>query len=235
MITNADARQLLEDERRRLDRIRRALRDEHLHRGAEADSVGELTQIDQHQADVGTEVFEREKELSLIDRVETDLAEVFAAIRRVDRDEYGTCQTCGSEVGDERLRAMPATRFCVEHQTLWELARMTLAEPGGEMPGEKSPSIDEVVESIALRNLDLLPADDELGEPTPVGPEEAAIHVVTDRGHRGVMSTSEIEDAEAAEADEQAFERRQAESMEAVARADAAALARDEEQLDAGV
>jgi RNA polymerase-binding transcription factor DksA len=225
---------LLEDERHRLESIRRLLREEHLEREPEEESFGELSPIDQHQADVGSEVFEHEKELSLVERVETDLAEVDAAIRRLDRGDYGACQTCGRPVPDDRLRAVPATRFCLEHQTFWELARMTLAEPAGPMPGERGVSIDELIELAAMFNLDLLPRDDELGAEDEVGPEEAAIHVVTGRGDRVDMSAAEIEQAEAAEADEQAREREQAESAEAEMRADAEVVAREEEQLEAG-
>jgi RNA polymerase-binding transcription factor DksA len=37
-------------------------------------------------------------------------------LRRLDDGTYGSCQACGGDIGDERLEAVPATRFCIQHQ-----------------------------------------------------------------------------------------------------------------------
>ena len=42
-------------------------------------------------------------------------ADIDAALERIDSDEYGVCQVCGRDIADERLEAVPATRFCREH------------------------------------------------------------------------------------------------------------------------
>lgn len=198
------ARALLEGERERLSRAQRLLREEHLEAEPEEDSFAELSPIDQHQADVASEVFEREKEFSLVERVEADLAEVGDALGRLDRDEYGRCESCGVPIGDQRLAAVPATRFCEDHQSYWEGVRLTLAAPGGPAPGERGESLDELVELAAVLNLDLLPPDDELDEEIEVGPEEAALHL-SQGGRRGdrPMTPEEIEQAEARYAEEQ--------------------------------
>ena len=83
---------------------------------SEEDSLQELSSYAQHQADLGTETFDREKDLSILDQVETDLADIEHALRRLDDGTYGTCEACGKPVGDERLEAMPATRFCLDDQ-----------------------------------------------------------------------------------------------------------------------
>ena len=110
------ARQRLADERERLNGVRAAFDDEHLTEQSENDSVGELSSYDQHQADMGTETFEREKDLSILEQVEAELADVEHALRRLDDGTYGTCEVCGRQIAEERLEAMPAARLCLAHQ-----------------------------------------------------------------------------------------------------------------------
>jgi RNA polymerase-binding transcription factor DksA len=110
----ATARRRLEEERTRLQGIRDDLRREQ--EEATADTAGELSSFDQHPGDSGTETFELEKNVSLLEQVEDELQEVEAAFARLERGTYGTCQACGRPIGDERLDALPGTRFCVEDQ-----------------------------------------------------------------------------------------------------------------------
>jgi len=110
------ARQRLEDERARLEGVRSTFADEQLTDLSELDSLGELSSYDQHQADVGTETFEREKDLSILERVEAELTDVEHALQRLDDGTYGTCEACGRPIDEARLEAMPATRLCVDDQ-----------------------------------------------------------------------------------------------------------------------
>jgi RNA polymerase-binding protein DksA len=112
------ARSLLDQERERLQGIKEELdanRDE-----SQSDSLEELSSYDQHQADVATETFDREKDLSILDNIEGELADIEHALQRLDDGSYGTCEACGKPIGDERLEAMPATRFCLEDQSAAE-------------------------------------------------------------------------------------------------------------------
>lgn len=110
------ARQRLADERARLDGVKATFDQEGLTEQSEMDSVGELSSYDQHQADMGTETFEREKDLSILEQVEAELADIEHALHRLDDGTYGTCEVCGKPIPDERLEAMPAARLCLEHQ-----------------------------------------------------------------------------------------------------------------------
>ena len=110
----ATARRRLKQERTRLEGIRDGLqRDQD---EATSDTGGELSSFDQHPGDSGTETFEMAKNVSLLEQVEDELREVDVAVERLDRGTYGRCQACGRPIGDERLEAMPAARFCVEDQ-----------------------------------------------------------------------------------------------------------------------
>jgi RNA polymerase-binding transcription factor DksA len=104
----------LTEERTRLQGIRDGLQREQ--EEATSDSGGELSGVDQHPGDSGTETFELEKNVSLREQVEDQLAEIDAAFQRLEHGGYGRCQACERPVGDARLEAMPATRFCVEDQ-----------------------------------------------------------------------------------------------------------------------
>lgn len=107
-------RNRLSDERQRLQALQRdlaAVRDED-----QQDDLSELSSVDQHPAEVGTETFERERDLSTLEQVEAELDEVAAAFERLDAGTYGTCEACGRPIGEERLQALPFTRFCVEDQ-----------------------------------------------------------------------------------------------------------------------
>ena len=70
----------------------------------------------QHPADVGTEMFEREKDLSILEHIQAEIGEVARAIRRLDAGTYGTCEDCGREIAPARLEARPAARYCIEDQ-----------------------------------------------------------------------------------------------------------------------
>ena len=114
------ARRRLDEENARLSDIRDRFTEEGLTSETEGESLGELSGADQHQADVGTETFNRERDLSILEQVEAELADVSHALRRLDEGTYGTCEACGKPIGDERLEALPATRFCLEDQTVAE-------------------------------------------------------------------------------------------------------------------
>jgi len=129
------ARQRLAEERARLEEVRSTFDATHLTDQSESESVSELSSYDQHPADLGTETFEREKDLSILEQVESELGDVEHAIRRLDEGTYGTCEVCGSPIPDERLEAMPAARLCLEHQAEAE-REVRVGERANAGPGQ---------------------------------------------------------------------------------------------------
>jgi DnaK suppressor protein len=107
------ARQLLEGER---ERVRRELTEL---RGERADD-GELSAVDQHPADVGTELFEEERDQSLINRLEQDLEAIERAFKRLDEGTYGRSVESGASIPDARLEAVPWAERTVEEQARLE-------------------------------------------------------------------------------------------------------------------
>jgi RNA polymerase-binding transcription factor DksA len=107
------ARRLLENERTRVEGLIADLRSEGLDEEESAQS-GELTHYDQHPADQGSETFEREKDLAILEQLESDLAEIEAALARLDDGTYGVDEVTGEPIDPERLAAYPHARTNVD-------------------------------------------------------------------------------------------------------------------------
>ena len=81
---------------------------------SENEDVSELSDYDQHPADLGTETFEREKDLSILEQLEAELGELQAALERIDNGTYGIDEVTGEPIAPERLEALPAARTNVD-------------------------------------------------------------------------------------------------------------------------
>jgi RNA polymerase-binding transcription factor DksA len=108
----ARVKQRLEDERAR----RLALADRLRHEEADPVESSELSTIDQHPAELGTETFERELELTTLTIIEGELKDIDDALRRLDQRTYGICEECGKPIDEARLEAVPWARYCVVDQ-----------------------------------------------------------------------------------------------------------------------
>ncbi len=79
------------------------------------ESSSELSSIDNHPADEGTELFEREKDIALNDHLEYQLTQINQALESIEKGNYGICRECGADIPYERLAAVPQTVYCIEH------------------------------------------------------------------------------------------------------------------------
>ena len=77
--------------------------------------TGELSNYDNHPADLGTELFEREKDLSLNEHAEKELEDINAALHAVEEGTYGICSVCGEDIPFDRLDAVPTAEHCIKH------------------------------------------------------------------------------------------------------------------------
>jgi RNA polymerase-binding transcription factor DksA len=119
-VNTTRARTRLRQEQDRLQRIKDSLSSEPGEGVSERDALSELSLADQHPADVGTEMFEREKDASILERVEAEIADVERALKRLDDGTYGRCEACGREIAKARLEIKPEARFCVDDQAMAE-------------------------------------------------------------------------------------------------------------------
>ncbi len=82
-------------------------------RGAGGEASGSLSNAPLHHADRGTDHFNRELSLGLLENENQTLLEIEAALDRLDRGTYGRCEQCRDEIVSERLAVVPYTRYCI--------------------------------------------------------------------------------------------------------------------------
>lgn len=79
------------------------------------DSVGELSSYDNHPGDMGTETYERGKDIALNEHAEHELEAINKALHAIDEGTYGICKVCSEDIPLERLEALPTAETCVHH------------------------------------------------------------------------------------------------------------------------
>lgn len=110
-------RKLLSLKREMLTGDMSALQREALRRGTAA---GDLSSMPIHMADLGSDNYEQEFALGLIQNEELTLREIDEALRRIDDGSYGQCEACAKKIPMARLKAKPHARYCIECKTRQE-------------------------------------------------------------------------------------------------------------------
>ena len=116
----------LEAFRHTLDMLRARLRgdldqmtDEALRRSI-VNGSGNLSNVPLHMADVGSENYDQEFTLELIENEQGTLELVNEALDRLERGKFGLCVECGEPISRPRLQAIPYTRHCINCARLVE-------------------------------------------------------------------------------------------------------------------
>jgi DnaK suppressor protein len=82
--------------------------------GSEASAFG------MHQADAGSDAYDRDFALSLLSQEQDALYEIDEALKRIELGTYGKCEMSGKPISHARLEAIPFARFTVECQSQLE-------------------------------------------------------------------------------------------------------------------
>ena len=82
--------------------------------GSEASAFG------MHQADAGSDAYDRDFALSLLSQEQDALYEIDQALKRIELGTYGVCEMSGKQIPRARLEAIPFARFTVECQSQLE-------------------------------------------------------------------------------------------------------------------
>ena len=109
--------------RARLEQERASLRSDIAALAADNRASQDDGGIGNHIADDATEVFQRERDLALRSNSQDVLAQVDAALERIDEGRYGTCARCGQQIAPDRLEALPYAIYCITCQSLVEHER----------------------------------------------------------------------------------------------------------------
>lgn len=99
-----------------LDTLRSSLRAERDHLRSQLGELGvggEGMAFDENFADSGQVAAEKGEHRVLAHGIQDSLVDIDHALEKLDEGGYGRCERCGDEIGDARLEAMPATRFCI--------------------------------------------------------------------------------------------------------------------------
>jgi YteA family regulatory protein len=119
-------------------------------RGFSHESMGELSSYDNHPADEGTELFEREKDNALLEHYKFQLDDINKALNAMETGTYGKCDVCGREIPLERLEALPNTTYCIEHSPDQATSHNRPVEEGVLMPPFGKFDMDEKDENVAF-------------------------------------------------------------------------------------
>ncbi len=112
-------KQFLLEKRREILNSVQEMEDEALKK-SRLDASGDLSSMPIHMADLGTDNFQQEFSLGLLDSERTLLREIDDALIRIEEGTYGICQGSGKQIPRARLEAQPWARYGVEYAEMME-------------------------------------------------------------------------------------------------------------------
>jgi len=83
-------------------------------KNSRAEANDDLSKVPIHKADLGTDNFEREFTLSLMENEGETLGRIEASLERIEDGTYGDCEECGKKIPKARLNAIPYVILCVK-------------------------------------------------------------------------------------------------------------------------
>ncbi len=107
-------------------------------------SPSELSNYDNHPADLGSELFLTEMNTALKVHEENILQDIKDAIVRVDNGTYGICAHCGKDIPEERLEVVPYAKLCVDCAE--QLESSPLREAGSRSNKDR-PNEEKVIDA----------------------------------------------------------------------------------------
>ena len=97
-------------------------------RKTRGESSGDLSSMPLHMADIGTDNFEQEFALDLVDSERKTLKAIYEALARIADNTYGICLGTGIMIGKPRLEAKPWARYCIEYARMAEKGKIELGD-----------------------------------------------------------------------------------------------------------
>ncbi len=147
-------RKLLLDRRRRILGTVQGMEEEALKASDQDFSVD-------HMADHGSDNFEQDFTLSLVESERRELVEIERALQRLDHGTYGICEGTGEPIPRPRLEAIPYARYSVEYQRKLEAGEVELEDDG---PGETAEGEEQEEEEEGRRKGDDEEEQEEMDE-----------------------------------------------------------------------
>lgn len=101
-------------EKKRLEEELAKMHEENMKTTFAREDYGGDENYEDHMADAATNIFDRERDLSLEQNVKDLTIQVDEAIHRLDDGRYGQCTNCGKRIDEARLRAIPYADLCID-------------------------------------------------------------------------------------------------------------------------
>jgi RNA polymerase-binding protein DksA len=79
------------------------------------DATGDLSSMPIHMADIGTDNYEQEFALDLMDGERKLIREIDQALERINNGTYGICTETGQPIAKARLEAQPWAKYCIDY------------------------------------------------------------------------------------------------------------------------
>ena len=80
------------------------------------DASGDLSNVPIHMADVGTDNYERDIMIELIQNGEEGVRNIDTALEKIEEGSFGVCELCAKKINKERLKAVPYAKLCIDCQ-----------------------------------------------------------------------------------------------------------------------
>ena len=80
------------------------------------DASGDLSNVPIHMADVGTDNYERDFTIELIQNGEESVRSIDTALEKIEEGAFGVCELCAKKINKERLKAVPYAKLCIDCQ-----------------------------------------------------------------------------------------------------------------------
>ncbi len=83
-------------------------------RKTRSEANGDLSSMPIHMADIGSDNYEQEFTLTLMQSDEVTLESIEMAIEKIEDGVFGTCEECSGQISKTRLNAIPYTQLCIK-------------------------------------------------------------------------------------------------------------------------
>jgi RNA polymerase-binding protein DksA len=78
------------------------------------DASGDLSKMPLDMADIGSDNYEQEFNLGLMETEQANLSEIEEALERIDKKQFGKCVSCNGPIPKARLKVKPHAKYCIE-------------------------------------------------------------------------------------------------------------------------
>lgn len=94
--------------------------EQHVLRSNRQDAAGDLSSMPIHMADIGSDNYEQEFTLGLLENEQQVIRDIDEALTWIEDRTYGICRATGKIITKARLKANPWAKYCIDHARLLE-------------------------------------------------------------------------------------------------------------------